>query len=177
MVGWANRIIGTGVENPEQLLANPKNWRIHPLHQQEALGSILDHIGWVQDVIVNKTTGYVVDGHLRVAMSISKGEPSVPVSYVELTEDEENLVLASLDPVAGLATVDYDALERLRSQDTGAALSAAFPPEGGSAAPSSLGARGAADGFRGSYDDNVFHVACPDCGHDFVVDVSAGDPA
>ena len=27
---WRNRIIGTGEEAPDQLLANPANWRIHP---------------------------------------------------------------------------------------------------------------------------------------------------
>ncbi len=27
---WENRIIGSGTENPDQLLANPSNWRIHP---------------------------------------------------------------------------------------------------------------------------------------------------
>jgi ParB-like chromosome segregation protein Spo0J len=60
---------------------------------------MLDTVGWVQSVIVNRTTGYVVDGHLRVAMAISKGEALIPVSYVELDEAEENLVLAALDPV------------------------------------------------------------------------------
>src|SRR6266704_2927845 len=34
---WRNRIVGHGEEDPEQLLANPKNWRIHPKNQQDAL--------------------------------------------------------------------------------------------------------------------------------------------
>jgi len=32
-----NRITGTGEEAPDQLLANPANWRIHPKAQQDAL--------------------------------------------------------------------------------------------------------------------------------------------
>jgi len=28
--GWRNRITGSGEEAPDQLLANPANWRIHP---------------------------------------------------------------------------------------------------------------------------------------------------
>ena len=28
---WRNRIVGTGEEAPDQLLANPANWRIHPV--------------------------------------------------------------------------------------------------------------------------------------------------
>src|SRR4030042_1000807 len=33
---WRNRIIGEGEEPPDQLLANPGNWRIHPQAQEEA---------------------------------------------------------------------------------------------------------------------------------------------
>jgi len=93
-VSWQNRIVGYGEEAPEQLLANPRNWRIHPKYQQDALVGILDEVGRVQDVLLNKTTGYVVDGHLRVAMAISRGEKTVPVKYVELTEDEEAKIIA-----------------------------------------------------------------------------------
>jgi len=85
---WRDRIVGSGHEDPNQLVANPRNWRIHPREQQDALGDILERVGWVQQVLVNRTTGCVVDGHLRVELAISKGEAAVPV-YVELTEDEE----------------------------------------------------------------------------------------
>lgn len=34
---WKNRIVGEGLEAPDQLLAHDKNWRIHPKHQQDAL--------------------------------------------------------------------------------------------------------------------------------------------
>ena len=37
MADWKNRIVGHGEESPEQLLANPKNWRTHPKEQREAL--------------------------------------------------------------------------------------------------------------------------------------------
>jgi hypothetical protein len=59
---------------PDQLLANPRNWRIHPKAQQEALAAVLDQVGWVQDIIVNQRTGHVVDGHARIALAISKQE-------------------------------------------------------------------------------------------------------
>ena len=86
---YENKIIGTGTEHPEQLLANPYNWRIHPKTQQDALESMLDDVGWVQNVIVNQRTGHVVDGHLRVAVAISREQKEVPVVYVDLDEDEE----------------------------------------------------------------------------------------
>ena len=68
MTEWRNRITGHGQEAPDQLLANPRNWRVHPKAQQEALAAVLDQVGWVQDVIVNQRTGHVVDGHARIAL-------------------------------------------------------------------------------------------------------------
>lgn len=112
MTNWQNRIVGYGEEEPDQLLANPANWRIHPKHQQEALGAVLDNVGWVQNVIVNRRTGFVVDGHMRVALAISKGA-KVPVTYVDLTPDEEALVLASFDPISAAAATDAQKLDEL----------------------------------------------------------------
>lgn len=60
--GWANRIVGAGEEPPDQLLANPRNWRVHPKGQQDALAGALDEVGWVTGVIVNRRSGCVVDG-------------------------------------------------------------------------------------------------------------------
>lgn len=65
--GWRSRIVGHGEEAPDQLLANPRNWRIHPKTQQDALAGVLDEVGWVQDIIVNQLTGYVVDGTTLIA--------------------------------------------------------------------------------------------------------------
>ena len=113
---WRSRITGSGTEAPDQLLANPANFRVHPKAQQDALAGVLDQVGWVQNVLVNQRTGHVVDGHLRVALAISRGEPSVPVLYVDLSEDEERLVLASLDPLAAMATTDEAKLRELLAE-------------------------------------------------------------
>src|SRR5687767_6711495 len=72
------RIVWSGMLNPAELVAHPKNWRVHPDHQKTALSGVLDEVGWVQNVIVNRTTGRVLDGHLRVALAISRGEREVP---------------------------------------------------------------------------------------------------
>lgn len=110
---WKNRITGHGEEAPDQLLANPQNWRIHPGFQQEALKGVLDEIGWISQIIVNQVTGHVIDGHLRAAVAISKGEKSVPVTYVKLSPDEERLALATFDPLSALAGSDAQALNGL----------------------------------------------------------------
>jgi ParB-like chromosome segregation protein Spo0J len=110
---WRNRITGSDLVDPSQLLANPANWRTHPAAQRDALRGSLDAVGWVQQVIVNTVTGHVVDGHARIEEAISRGEPMVPVAYVELSPEDEALVLATLDPIGALATAEKDALAAL----------------------------------------------------------------
>ena len=110
---WRNRIVGEGYETPDQLLANPLNWRVHPLHQQQKLEGVLSGVGWIQRIIVNEATGHVIDGHARVGLAIARGEPRVPVLYVDLTLEEERLVLATLDPIGALATTDRHVLDTL----------------------------------------------------------------
>jgi DNA modification methylase len=132
---WRNRIVGSGEEAPDQLLANPANWRVHPKAQQQALAGVLSQVGWVQQVLVNRRTGHVVDGHLRVALAIKQSAPSVPVLYVDLEPEEEALVLASLDPLAAMAGTDDEKLRALLadisvdSEALAAMLAELAPPE------------------------------------------------
>jgi ParB-like chromosome segregation protein Spo0J len=114
--GWRNRIVGSGTEAPERLAANPANWRVHPRHQRDALAGSLDTVGWVAQVLVNRRTGYVVDGHARVALALARGEPAVPVLYVDLSPDEERLVLATFDPIGALAGADGERLTALLAE-------------------------------------------------------------
>lgn len=108
-----NRIVGQGQESPEQLLANPKNWRIHPNHQRTALLKVLDIVGWVSPVIVNQTTGHLIDGHLRVTVAMERDEQTIPVLYIALSEQEENVILATLDPIRSLAISDHNIFSKL----------------------------------------------------------------
>jgi DNA modification methylase len=112
---WRNRIVGTGEEAPDQLVANPANWRMHPGPQRDALRGSLSTVGWVQQVMVNRRTGFVVDGHARVEEALTRHEPTVPVLYVDLSPEEEALVLATLDPIGAMATRDDARLEELLS--------------------------------------------------------------
>ena len=114
--GWRNRIVGSGAEAPEQLAANPANWRVHPRHQRDALAGSLDTVGWVAQVIVNRQSGYVIDGHARVALALARKEASVPVLYVDLSPDEERLVLATFDPIGALAGTDGERLTALLAE-------------------------------------------------------------
>jgi 3'-phosphoadenosine 5'-phosphosulfate sulfotransferase (PAPS reductase)/FAD synthetase len=110
---WRNRIVGYGEEVPDQLLANAKNWRIHPKGQQDALSGVLRDVGIVQNIIVNKRTGMVVDGHLRASLAISNNQPTIPVTYVDLDEAEEAEILVTLDPIGAMAAADKEKLDGL----------------------------------------------------------------
>ncbi len=115
---WRSRIVGQGTADPTQLLAHPLNWRVHGAAQRDALRGSLDTVGWVAQVMVNRVTGHVVDGHARVEEAISRGELTVPVLYVELEPDEERLVLATLDPIGALAEQSSERLAALLAEVT-----------------------------------------------------------
>jgi hypothetical protein len=110
---WRNRIVGYGEADPHELAANPRNWRTHPEHQRAALNGVLSEIGWVAEVCVNRRSGFVIDGHLRVAEALEHGEVRVPVRYVDLSAAEEWAVMVELDPITAMAQTDHDKLDAL----------------------------------------------------------------
>lgn len=164
---WQNRITRYSEEPPDQLLANPANWRTHPGSQAVALRGVLREVGIVQNVIANERTGYLVDGHLRVMEALKAGQPSIPVTWVDLSPEEEALILATLDPLAAMAGTDPAQLEALlHDVSTGEndvqAMLDALATEAGIVAPNI--------DFK-EYDesaaDDVKYCECPNCGHSF----------
>ena len=92
------------------------------------MSAVLDKVGWVQQVIVNQRTGNLIDGHMRVALALRKNEATIPVVYVDLSPEEEDVVLATLDPVGDLAATDRaqlaELLSELESRDLGNEINA-----------------------------------------------------
>ena len=110
---WENKIVGYGDEPPEKIKSNPLNWRWHPQHQRAVMNDILAEVGWVSQVIINRQTGLLLDGHLRVEEALRNDEQSIPVIYVDLAEDEERQLLATLDPLSALIETDDRKLDDL----------------------------------------------------------------
>jgi DNA modification methylase len=73
----------------------------------------LTEVGWVQRVIVNRRTGYLIDGHERVWEALQNGDAQVPYVEVDLDEAEEAYVLATLDPIGAMAQADAAKLDEL----------------------------------------------------------------
>jgi hypothetical protein len=120
-VGWRNRIVNHGEQPADQFLAHESNARRHPAKQRESLRGSLDELGWVAPVIVSSRSGKILDGHARVEEALSKDEATpVPFVEVDVSEAEERLVLATYDPITGLASYDREALDSLlREVQTG----------------------------------------------------------
>src|ERR1700682_3148149 len=112
-VPWRSRIVGYGEESPDRLLAHPFNFRIHTEAQQKATDGVLREIGIVQNVLVNRTTGHMLDGHLRTAMAIREGQPKIPVTFLNLPEEEERAILATFDPLSAMAGQDEEIFKSL----------------------------------------------------------------
>lgn len=94
-----------------KLVANPNNWRRHPERQRRVMNQMLETIGFAGAVLVRDTgdgTYEIIDGHLRTDML---HDQDVPVLVTDLTADEALTLLATLDPLSQMATVDETQLE------------------------------------------------------------------
>ncbi|HRH40413.1 MAG TPA: hypothetical protein PKY82_02125 [Pyrinomonadaceae bacterium] len=111
---WKNRIVGEGEKSAKDFNFNPLNWRRHPEVQQKAIAEILGEVGWVQRVLINRTTGNVIDGHARIEEALKRGaETSVPFVEVELSIEEEQKILRLFDAVGAMAVPDLEKLREL----------------------------------------------------------------
>ena len=95
-----------------ELRKNPRNWRTHPPAQEAALRGILDEIGFADAMIARETEDglELIDGHLRRDVM---GDQEVPVLVLDVTEEEADQLLLTLDPLAMMAHADQDQLLEL----------------------------------------------------------------
>jgi len=115
---WRNRIVSHSIVNPKDLVANPLNYKDHPDYQKRIMSATLDEIGWIGEIVVNVNTGNMIDGHMRVFLALDNDELEVPVSYVDLTEEEEQKALATFDPIGNFAKENADRIKTLVSSLT-----------------------------------------------------------
>jgi DNA modification methylase len=102
-----------------ELRPNPKNWRSHPVAQQNALKGLLAELGYCDALIARELpdgTLQLIDGHLRCDTT---PDMEVPVLVLDVTEAEADKLLVTLDPLASLAEANREALTvLLASVDT-----------------------------------------------------------
>jgi len=111
---WKKLVVGMREVNPADLLANPKNWRIHPSAQREALRGSIHELGYGDPVEVQEGTDMVLDGHLRVALAIQEEQETITVLDLRFeTDAEADQYLLTKDPIAAMANADRDQLTAL----------------------------------------------------------------
>lgn len=95
-----------------ELLPNPRNWRTHPEAQRNALRGVLAEIGIANAVLCRETPDglQIIDGHCRAEIV---GDVVLPVLVLDVTEEESDKLLATLDPLAAMAGVDAAKLDAL----------------------------------------------------------------
>jgi len=170
VVNWTSRIVGHERVRADQLLANPLNHRRHSQKQRQVVAASISELGFVKSILVNKTTGRIIDGHERAMQALGCGDGTlVDVEYVELSEEEERKALLILDASSELATIDGEALQSLidgmEMQDASlqdllddmARESGIVPPD---FEPVGLDEQGKLD--------QKSPVTCPNCHHSFV---------
>lgn len=103
-----------------ELIPNPKNWRTHPIAQQDALKGILAEVGFAGAVLARELddgTLMLIDGHMRAEAT---NDQEIPVLILDVDEAESDKLLATFDPIAAMAESDAHALDALlRNVDTG----------------------------------------------------------
>lgn len=169
MSNWQDRIIGFNRIPASDFLANPQNPRRHPGRQRDALRGSLDTLGWVAPVLVNKRTGFMLDGHARIEEALSKDENAlIPVIEVDLEEHEEKLFLASFDYITYMAEYDRDSLDSLlqdvQTDDTRLQAMLSELAETQGIIPSAFNAP---ESFAEYGDDIETEYCCPKCGYEW----------
>jgi hypothetical protein len=102
-----------------ELRPNPRNWRLHPPEQQDALRGLLAEVGYADALLVRELpdgTLMLIDGHLRAETTPNA---IVPVLVLDVDEAEADKILLTHDPLAAMATVSQKQVaELLATVDT-----------------------------------------------------------
>jgi len=117
-----DRIVGLRRVPAKELVPNPKNWRRHPKGQVDALRGLLREVGYA-DALLARELGdgrlMLIDGHLRAETT---PDAIVPVLVLDVSEEEADKILLTLDPLAAMAEADSDRikalLETVRTDDS-----------------------------------------------------------
>ncbi len=106
------------------LIPSPHNWRVHPEGQRAAMRGVLAELGFSDALLARETPDglMLIDGHLRADLV---PDQEVPVLVLDLDEAEADYLMATLDPLAGMAGQDDERLrallDSLHNEDAGVA--------------------------------------------------------
>ena len=138
-----------------ELIPNEKNWRRHPREQVQAFQEIIDEVGFADVVIVREVDGgyELIDGHMRTGML---QDETLPAIVLDLTDEEAEIILATMDPLGAMAKSNDDKLDELISElDVDLRERLKDIPVL------------AEEPIRDVHDPSRSGLVCPECGHEF----------
>ena len=108
-----NRIIEQRLVTPDEVAPNPRNWRMHPQAQRDALRGILGQVGIAAPVIAYYSARagnrlMLIDGHERMTIGVP-----FPCAILDVDDAEADTLLATFDPITAMATANNEALDAL----------------------------------------------------------------
>jgi DNA modification methylase len=92
---------------------NPRNYRRHPKAQADALRGLLAEIGYADALIARELPDgrlQLLDGHLR---RVTTPKMEIPVLVLDVSEEEGDKILLTLDPLASMAEADRASVDAL----------------------------------------------------------------
>jgi len=156
-----------------ELQPNPKNWRTHPVAQQDALRGVLAEVGIAGAVLARETPEgglMLIDGHLRTDVM---HDQEIPCLVLDVTEEEAAVLLATIDPLAAMAEADAGKLDALlRDVETSSEAVQQMLAELAAGEGLYLGDKEGEDNESGNTqeinpDDFSLGHRCPRCGFEF----------
>jgi DNA modification methylase len=96
-----------------ELVPNPRNWRVHPTAQAAALKGLLAEIGYADALLARELPDgglQLIDGHLRAETT---PDMQVPVLVLDVSEEEAEKILLTLDPLAAMAEPNTERIKAL----------------------------------------------------------------
>jgi DNA modification methylase len=152
------------------LLPNPKNWRRHPKAQADALRGLLTEIGYADALLARELPDgrlMLIDGHLRAETT---PDAQVPVLVLDVSAEEADKILLTLDPLAAMAESDAEriklllqtvrtdnqALEELLRRTAGAQLWSVLHPQ--AEPPAQIDQAGELQRKWGTRDDQLWRI-------------------
>lgn len=108
-----NRIVELRMVKAKDLVPNPKNWRLHPQEQSDAMAGILRGVGFAGATLAYETSEglKLIDGHMR--REVSEPDQEIPVLVLDVNDEEADKILATYDPLSAMATTDDKQLATL----------------------------------------------------------------
>lgn len=97
----------------DELRPNPRNWRLHPPQQQDALRGLLAEVGYADALLARELADgslMLIDGHLRAETT---PDAVVPVLVLDVDEQEADKILLTHDPLANMAAISREHLDAL----------------------------------------------------------------